>query len=403
MRRVASYRMPLTALSAALLTVVCALTGLAQNIPVPFLNQPLVPDAVAPGGSDFTLTVNGTGFVQGATVDWNGSALVTTFVSGSQVTAAVPAFDIAVASSASITVTNPGIEASKVGFLSVTSSGSVAAFLTTDYPVPTAFQQMVSGDFNGDGKLDLAATTLNGISIFLGNGDGTFQAPVNYAYGAGQAPFAILAADFNGDGKLDLAFTLTLSSSDVAISLGNGDGTFQPPAEFPAGTLPYEGGALAAGDFNNDGKLDLAVADFQGLQVSVLLGNGDGTLGAATQFAVPGDPQDVAIGDFNRDGKLDSAVTSNLAKSSGVCVLLGNGDGTFRPAVGYQTTAAVYKVSVADFNSDGILDLATVGSMSNSVSVLLGKGDGTFSRGNHISWDHAPLRSPRETSTAMGK
>jgi len=109
-------------------------TALAQN-PVPLINQPLVPDAAKPGGAGFTLTVNGTGFVSGAVVNWNGSALATTFISDSQLTASVPAANIATASTASVTVVNPtpGGGSSNVAFLSVTQSTSSISLLRTDY------------------------------------------------------------------------------------------------------------------------------------------------------------------------------------------------------------------------------------------------------------------------------
>ncbi|MGH9316094.1 MAG: FG-GAP repeat domain-containing protein, partial [Thermoanaerobaculia bacterium] len=122
------------------------------------------------------------------------------------------------------------------------------------------------GDFNGDGKPDLAtANTGDGVSILLGNGDGTVQAAVNY--GVGTAPLSVAVADFNGDGKADLGIA-NFSSGNVSILLGNGNGTFQPVVNYGAGSGPR---FLAAGDFNGDGKPDLAVANQNSNDLSVLL------------------------------------------------------------------------------------------------------------------------------------
>jgi hypothetical protein len=230
-------------------------------------------------------------------------------------------------------------------------------------------------DLNGDCKLDLAVPSSGGtVSILLGNGDGTFQPAVNYP--AGYAPASVAVGDFNGDGKLDLAvanFGIPCCSGprgSVAILLGNGDGTFQPPSHYAAGSNPL---SIATADFNNDGKLDLAVStDYSGVQV--LLGNGDGTFQPAVRYNVPAYAASLAIADFNNDGKPDLAV----ADTAGVSILLGNGDGTFQAAVNYNTGSAPSSVAVADFNRDGKPDLAVANSETLGVSVLLGTGTGAF-------------------------
>ena len=230
------------------------------------------------------------------------------------------------------------------------------------------------GDFNGDGKLDLVVANegSNNVSVLLGNGQGAFQAAQNFA--AGTNPQSVAVGDFNGDGKLDLAVA-NEGSGDVSVLLGNGDGTFQTAVAFATGTNPQ---SVAVGDFNGDGKLDLAVAnggDFSsgaGGNVTVLLGNGDGTFQTALAFAAGDIPQSVAVGDFNGDGKPDLAV-ANL-RSGDVSVLLGNGDGTFQAAQNFPAAGAS-SIAVGDFNGDGKVDLAVA---SGSVSVLLGNGDGTF-------------------------
>ena len=353
---------------------------------VPQVNQPLIPTVVAPGGAAFTLTVNGTGFASTATVNWNGSPRTTTFVSAGQLTATINASDIAVAGTASVTVVNaaPGGGTSNVVYFPITtSSGSSLNFANvpgSPFALGTNPLYVALGDFNGDGKLDVAVaiytcvfgppcTTPGVVSIFLGNGDGTFQPPVNYATGNG--PDTLAVGDFNGDGKLDLAAS-NGGSNSVSILLGNGDGTFQPHVDYPVSGGP---GWVAAGDFNGDGKLDLAVTESTN-HVDILLGNGDGTFQPAVNYATGNGPNDVIAGDFNGDGRLDLAL-SNYSDGT-VSILLGNGDGTFQSHVDYAVGTTPDGVLIGDFNSDGKLDLVVANGGTNAVSILLGNGDGTF-------------------------
>ncbi len=183
----------------------------------------------------------------------------------------------------------------------------------------------------------------------------------------GLNPQAIVAGDFNGDGHLDLAISNS-SSNDVSVLLGNGDGTFQPQVTYAVGAGPL---AIVAADFNGDGKLDLALTDNNGM--AILLGNGDGTFQPASMVAAGLDGALVA-GDFSGDGRIDLAV-SNYG-SIAISVLLGNGDGTFRPAVSYTVGSDPAGIVAADFNGDGKLDLALTD--DNGVAILLGNGDGTF-------------------------
>jgi hypothetical protein len=353
--------------------------------PVPLINQPLVPDAVAPGGPDFTLTVNGTGFVSGSVVQWNGTALATTFVSGSQLTATVPASDITVASTDSVTVVNPspaGGTSPLVPF-PVTSPTRSVSFVNSIIPAGTSTPLFATvGDFNRDGKLDVAVTNDGAnISVLLGNGDGTFQSPVSYA--AGQMPLGIVTADLNGDGNLDLAVVDQIfGSSSVSVLLGNGDGTFRVPLTATTGS---ESAQVVAADLNGDGKLDLAVTNADSTTVSILLGNGNGTFQKEVQYNAGFEPNGIATGDLNGDGRLDLVVSDfNLGTSGDVAVLLGNGDGTFQAPVQYTTGNGPTSVVAADFNGDGKLDLAVAnynpygGNGSGSVSILLGNGDGSF-------------------------
>ena len=222
----------------------------AQN-PVPFVNQPLVPSSVAPGAGTFQLTVNGTGFASGATIRWAGTPLNTTYVSSSQLTASVPAADVAAAGTAAITVSNPGTAAaSNFVYFPVAQPRKPVAFT---YPatrpnlgLPPANDPSCQaiGDFSGDGKPDIAIgePDLNSGSlvILLGNGDGTFRTlPPISAPRCGE--WGIAMGDFNGDGKLDLAIADSKSNT-VSVLLGNGDGTFTTAAGPPAsvGSFPIE-------------------------------------------------------------------------------------------------------------------------------------------------------------------
>jgi hypothetical protein len=385
-----------------------------------------VPDATRPGGGGvgvgLRLTVNGTGFVATSVVKWNGSARTTTFVSGSQLKATILGSDIAAPGTASVTVVNPtpGGGTSNVVFFEVTPPSSSIALSRADYPTGSNPHVIVAGDFNGDGRMDLVTgdVTANTVSVFLGNGDGTFQqrtpfatsgpvelnigdfnrdgkidlavadqygstvsillgngdgtfqAAVEYPTGANAA--SVSEGDFNGDGTLDLAVTNILDNT-VSILLGNGDGTFQPQITYATGERPFPS---VTGDFNGDGKLDLAIGNQNGNSVSILLGNGDGTFQTQTTYAAGNQVYAITTADLNGDGKLDLIVANNA--DSTISVLLNNGDGTFQNQVTYPTGYAPHSVTTGDFNGDGKLDLATANDGDNSVSILLGNGDGTF-------------------------
>lgn len=257
---------------------------------------------------------------------------------------------------------------------------------TVDGPNTGGYTNLAVADFNGDGIPDIVDIDggYNEVSVLLGNGNGTFATQKKTSVGS--QPLAVAVGDFNGDGIPDLAVTSN-NDSKLYILIGKGDGTFTVQAtSYPTGSNPT---GIVAGDFNNDGKLDLAVSNNGTNTIQIFLGNGDGTF---TQTATPlitgNQPATVIAADFNRDGKLDLA-TGNFADNT-VAIFLGNGDGTFTASTIPTMPDGVTPIfdrnsslSAADFNGDGIPDLAVVNysyvnSAQNSSAILYGNGDGTF-------------------------
>ena len=243
-------------------------------------------------------------------------------------------------------------------------------------------------DVNGDGRSDLLVSNFYNVAVLLGSGDGTFQSAVVYDSG-GEFPVFVAVGDVNGDSKPDLVVAHLFAESNgdgsVAVLLGNGDGTFQAPVIYDAGGSYTM--AVAIADVNGDGKPDLLVAGGTSGIVSVLSGNGDGSFQPAISFPSGGAyPDSLVIADVNHDGKLDVLVVNYWSSTLGV--LLGNGNGTFRAAVTYRSggASALKKMglAVADVNGDGNLDLLVANECSTNcldeavVGVLLGNGDGTF-------------------------
>lgn len=245
---------------------------------------------------------------------------------------------------------------------------------------------IVVADFNGDGIPDLALTSVdqNIVTILLGVGDGTFTSAPNL--NTVSTPQSVAMGDFNGDGIADLA---VVNAGSILIFLGNGDGTFTAVStSLPTGMSPI---AVAVGNFNEDGIADLAVVNNCGNSypcnnsngtIMIFLGKGDGTFTqVATTPTVGPSPTGLVVADFNGDGILDLAVADYDGENSGnaVTILLGMGDGTFKAPAYYSAPGLNFRsLSVGDFNGDGISDLAVVGFWHGTLVYLQGKGDGTF-------------------------
>ena len=211
----------------------------------------------------------------------------------------------------------------------------------------------------------------------------TFSPVANLS--AGTLPVAVAAADFNADGKIDFAVA-NFGSNNVSVYLNSGTGSFAAPINYPAGTNPS---AVVAADFNADGKMDLAVTESSADQVLILLGNGKGGFTAAGSFFVGANPNGIVAGDFNADGRLDLAVANTATDD--ISILIGNGNGTFRPTPNISVGSTPLALVVADFNGDGKPDLGVANYTSNDLSILLGNGNGSFVAAQSVDTDTNPV------------
>ncbi len=252
-----------------------------------------------------------------------------------------------------------------VAILLGNGDGTFAAPTTLALPAGALPSAVLTGVFTSSGHEDIAVVNsgTNSVSIFLGNGDGTFAAPTTLT--TGNTPMAIASGDFNADGNLDLVVA-NQGDNTVSIFLGNGDGTFKPGVTYATGTKPA---GVAVADFNGDTRPDLAVTNETDGTISILLGNGDGTFGAATNTNVGTSPVGIIARDLSGDGIPNVAVANSASNS--VTVLVSNGTGGFLGRLDLPTGNDPLSLTAADFNSAGALDLAIAAESSNVVSVIL--------------------------------
>jgi hypothetical protein len=237
-------------------------------------------------------------------------------------------------------------------------------------------------DFNADGKLDLAVANGNlgessgSISVFLGNGDGTFSSPATYNVGTTAGPVSLASGDLNGDGKPDLVAAVNWDGGygAMAVLLNNGSGGFSPAVNYQ--TTAAGSVSVAVADLNGDGKLDVVVAQSE-FYLNIFFGNGDGTFGAPAELFGGSQPAFVRVADINGDGNPDLLITCLAGGINGngtVGVLLGNGDGTFQSVFNFAADINPTALVVGRFNADKFVDIAAVNETSNDVSVLLNSG-----------------------------
>jgi hypothetical protein len=271
------------------------------------------------------------------------------------------------------------------------------------FPAGTSPTAVAADDFNNDGKLDLAVTNQHGVSVLMNDGSGGFLPAVNYVVGTN--PQSVVAGFFrpNSEGIDDLA-VVNQGSGTVSILLNNGDGTFAAGATYPAGVNPHEAFAI---DLNGDSNYDLVIVDSGAGPgtggVSILLGNGDGTFKPAVFYATGSVPLSVGVAFFNNDFALDLAVANK--GSDNISILFGNGDGTFQHPVNISLDEPGISVSptsiVTFFDNNSHYDLAVATPNTRDITVLVGKGDGTFASPVHYALDDPNFVDDENTLVAF--
>ena len=290
--------------------------------------------------------------------------------------------------------TNGGIVANLGGAIGTgTFNAPNSAYVLPDQPggiITGSVHDVVLADINSDGNLDMvsaAGDSAAALVVNMGNGDGTFRAGISYQTGL-QNSLQIRVGDLNNDGILDAivgANDGTTGGGSVSIRLGNGDGSFRAASSFRLDSSNSRDSGLTLGDLNSDGLLDLVASTYAGL-ITVRLGTGTGSFGAAISYATPAATGSTVLGDFNGDGRVDLSFSF---LNGNVGIMLGTGAGTFGTVTSYNLLkkigafpAEIYSLATGDLNGDGIADLAAVGyensAYSTMLAVTLGNGDGTF-------------------------
>lgn len=247
-----------------------------------------------------------------------------------------------------------------------------------DLTVTTGIQSIAVQDLNHDGIPDIAiAGGGNSVTVFIGNGDGTFTASSQNPLTSGNGPYKVVVADVNGDTFPDI-LTANMTDQTVSVFLGNGDGTFASKQDYAVGGPASD---LKVGDVDGDHKQDIVTANYTAASFSLLRGNGDGTFKPHLDYATDSNiAYGVAIGDLNEDGTLDVAVSNNGTNVFGI--YLGKGNGTFAAPVYYEANngAGPADILMQDVDGDGHLDIVCSVEASDFVTILYGAGDGTFSK-----------------------
>jgi hypothetical protein len=359
-------------------------------------NRATVADFNGDGKPDLAVADNSGGSVSILLGNGNGTFGAATSFSTGASTFDVKSGDFNGDGKLDLVVSNGGVGGVGNGysFLQGNGNGTFKSPVHTNYAANPTPDVIAVGDFNHDTKLDMAIAndTAGSVAVLLGNGNGTFAAPVNYAAGASTAHDpTVVAGDLNGDGNLDLVVT-DHDASHADVLLGNADGTFAPSVSYITGTATS---SLTVGDLNGDGHLDIVTANNGGDQVTELLNLGNGTFTTGpTTLAAGTAPSQVVKGDFNGDGKTDLAMAffgpTAGAAGGGVDIFLGNGDGTFQAATSLVGDLNPNSVAVADFNGDGKQDLVCANLNGSDVSVFLGNGNGTFGAAVNFKTDAGP-------------
>ena len=250
------------------------------------------------------------------------------------------------------------------------STGIFGGALT--YTVGSQPHGLAAGDFDNDGKIDIASALFgsNEVSVVINDGVGGFNPASSYLADAG--PRSVVAADVNRDGFLDL-ISANGSTNTISVFINNGDGTFATQAVYTTGSRPHY---VTAGDYDGDGYVDIATANFGSGNASVLINIGDGTFPSHTEYAVGSGPAGIFTADLDGDNDLD-LVTANRT-SDDIGVLFNNGNGTFSSVVNYIAGNGPRSVFAADLDGDGDLDLATANEYSSDMTVLFNDGTGIF-------------------------
>jgi len=262
------------------------------------------------------------------------------------------------------------------------------------YPVSVGPAPVALADVTHDGKLDVIAANAVSANVSILPGDGAGGVGYANRHAAGSYPHSVVAVDFNDDGIPDIA-TANLMGSDVSVLLADGSGGYAAAVHYPVGDSPTW---IVAGDVDGDGHTDLVTADLGGGTVSILRGDGSGAFATAMSYGVGGtfeSPYAVALGDANNDGKLDIATANTNISNESISYLAGNGDGTFAAAVLLPIGDAGYyspqSVLLSDVTGDGNADIVTANLGADNVSVLAGDGAGGFAAATHFATDPGPV------------